>query len=296
MSTFQAQRILFLQTREKRRLIIASLVTIGTIGLVVFGLWLLDALMPRDLAEAAGTMKIRLGLPSAPDLPVQEEQVEVAQAPEPVVPEPVLEKEVTPNPSETPKPEEVEPVPVPAVVPKSAPPATSVVKGQENGNSHETVFAAPGADVGRSFFVPVADYLPLPQAITGVVSSRVKANDDVMAFMERYYEETGTGTLHLKTRVDPGLRPPIWAALRDLGYDPRSVEYRQPPAKLGAISIKFTVEAPLGGAAPRISALRLSASSGNAEVDEAVLYSFQSSSFYNNTDRALQGTFTYRFE
>lgn len=296
MASYQNARNNFLLAQEQRRFLFASLGTLGALGLLLLGLWILDGLLPRELGEAAGTMKIRLGLPSAPDLPVQEEQVEAVQAPEPVVPEPVPEKEVTPSPRETPKPKEVEPVPVPAVVPKPAPPTTSVVKGQENGSSHETVFAAPGAELGRSFFVPVADYLPLPLTLGSEVSARIRKDPEALAFLERYYKGTGSEPFTIKSRVDPGLRPKIWAALLEKGYDPKKVEYRQPPAKLGPITIKFTIEASIAGAAPRLSGIKLGSSSGNAEVDEAVLYGFQSSGFYNNTDRAMQGTFTYRFD
>lgn len=325
-------RAVFVARADRRRLGVSLGMTLGACLVLAGAAALVDWLWPREIADAVGVVRVRLGVAAGIDSQVPHSPEAVEQTlpsmedtpPAPVEPaEAVPAAETAPvaaatlpeaadAPANAAPAQVAEPAPARASTPAASPaqpattprvptpvpqvqPSTNVVKGNEAGFSHETVFGSPGAEVGRNFYAPIPDYLPPPLKIPATVRDRIPAagSETVksrQAWLDRFYTLEGS-TLVLTGKVDPGLRPKLWAMLRDGGYDEAAVEWRQ--GRLGQVALKFTVE---GGGAGAIRNVRLTSSSGNPEIDEAVLFGFRNSSFYNNTAKDLNGTFTYRFD
>ncbi|HUX39101.1 MAG TPA: hypothetical protein VMV44_14470, partial [Rectinemataceae bacterium] len=65
---------------------------------------------------------------------------------------------------------------------------------------------------------------------------------------------------------------------------------------LKPVTLSFVVTPSSPTSPPSLAAVSVTSSSGDPAVDEAVMYGFKRASFFNATDGAISGTFTYRFQ
>ena len=84
---------------------------------------------------------------------------------------------------------------------------------------------------------------------------------------------------------------PVGFCLEQGGYDLSRAEYKQ-GRLLRPVVLSFSVVPSTGV----LEEVFLEKSCGYSELDEAVLYGFQASSYFNSTDRKIKGRFTYRFD
>ncbi|MDC7224782.1 MAG: hypothetical protein PQJ60_13635 [Spirochaetales bacterium] len=276
----------------------------------------------KDLNMNQGPVLVRLGEPEGIETPTPQppEPEPLEQPPEEVTPpepEPIVKPEdtpvedpvadpVLPAPEETPPQENTPSETTP--VKDAAPAPPEPIKGSEAGNNYE--LNSEGGEIGRSLWVPVYLYLPLPRYIdaqiqdgdlvyltdliqpdeTGLISAEQNRN----LLLNYYDKKSRTRTLELKEPVPLQDRPQLWQILERAGYDLRRAEYKERPL-LSSVTINFSV-VPSGSAqANELVELELKKSSGYEDIDEAVIYAFQQSSYYNSTEEAIKGRFTYRF-
>jgi len=67
-----------------------------------------------------------------------------------------------------------------------------------------------------------------------------------------------------------------------------------PGLRTSSITLNFSVQPSLNATANRLVDLEIAKSSGYPEIDAAVIYAFQQSSYYSKTDEKVKGRFTYR--
>jgi hypothetical protein len=309
--------------KENRKRILKSWVTAFLAYLILISLFIgWEHFFRKDLNMNQGPVLIRLGEPDGIDTPspLPQEQEPQEKPPEETTPP---EPEPEPQPKE-PTVEEPQPDPVLPATEKppeqeettseSAPvkdtPATipEPIKGSDAGNNYE--LNSEGGEIGRSLWVPIYLYLPLPRYIDAQIqngdlvylSELVQPDamglytaEENRAILMRYYDKKNlTRTLELKGPVPLQDRPQLWEILEHAGYDMAHPEYKDRPL-LSAITIHFSV-VPSGNAqANKLVELDLRKSSGYEEIDEAVIYAFQQSSYYNSTEEPIKGRFTYRF-
>jgi len=173
-------------------------------------------------------------------------------------------------------------------------------RGTEKGNSLETAFGASSGTIGRSLYVPIYGYMPLPVSVSGAVYEAIPADKDGYYSAEsrrktftQYYQSSG-GDWRLRASVPLERRLALWLMLEDAGYDLARADYKEGLAAT-SVTIEFAVGPASGGAKPALVDLGLVSSSGSAEIDEAVLYGFRQATFFNKNAFAVSGRFTYRF-
>ncbi len=168
---------------------------------------------------------------------------------------------------------------------------TVTYKGIEMGNALSTTFGASEGDVGRNLYVPIYTFMPLPEHVDDAVYQKVGAKS---AF-EAIYQKTGTSWT-LKAPVPIAQRDSYWKILEDAGYDPAKAEYKA-GKKLKPVKLEYAVgPVPKGAKSAELIDVRLVSSSGSKEIDEAVLFGFKQSAFFNKTGNAVSGTFVYSFD
>jgi len=177
------------------------------------------------------------------------------------------------------------------------------LKGSEAGNSFETNFDTGSGKIGRSLYVPIYFYMPLPRFLDKALYDAVPPSKFGMesaelrrAHIRDLYDLQGT-LLRLKEDVPLAKRPAIWIILEDAGYPLAKADYKS-GRSLRPIVIEFSVGAPAAdyasSGAPLLSSSVVS-SSGYPEIDEAVLYAFRMAGFSNNSKSTVKGRFTYNF-
>jgi len=177
------------------------------------------------------------------------------------------------------------------------------LKGSEAGNSFETNFDTGSGKIGRSLYVPIYLYMPLPHFLDKALYDAVPPSKFGMesaelrkAHIRDLYDLQGT-LLRLKEDVPLAKRPAIWIILEDAGYPLARADYKS-GRSLRPITIEFSVGAPAAdyasSGAPLLSSAVIS-SSGYPEIDEAVLYAFRMAGFSNNSKTTVKGRFTYNF-
>ncbi|MDA3808911.1 MAG: hypothetical protein PF518_01145 [Spirochaetaceae bacterium] len=188
------------------------------------------------------------------------------------------------------------------IISKPADEMIIVSKGVEDGNAAETTFEASSGLVGRSFGAAIYQYMPLPQFIEKRIFDSLK--DDVefenltavkkRGILSRYYDVYNKDEYILKGQKQPDLtsRPQIWSLLAEGGLDLKDSKYK--PMGLKPLIITFMVD--VGEKETTLSNIQITRSSGNGEIDEAVIYGFQQAVFSNSANIPVKGRFTYRFD
>jgi len=316
------------QIKQQKRRTVLSFVSAFLLHLLLFGGALLYSwLFVEDMTEFSGPVLVKLGEPEGADLPLTPEPAEETSAPEqppaaeevppPAAEEPESPEAVLPSPpeepAEKPEPPVEKPEPSPEAVPEepAAEPADIPekpvepqpepepvpIKGSEAGNAHETVLATGEGSVGRNIWRPIYLYLPLPREldvrfVEGVQASGLNSAEENRTILLRYYEMNPLNGGYLLSRsVSFDERPFLWLLLEQAGYDTADAEYKK-DRSLRPVIISFTVIPDTG----ELMDVFLKQSSGYGELDEAVLYGFRASEYFNRTNRKIKGRFTYRFD
>jgi hypothetical protein len=163
--------------------------------------------------------------------------------------------------------------------------------GNEKGNSLETVLGVGAGKSGRSLYVPIYLYMPLPKTVTDNVALRVSPvrRDLFLSTYKRINEEWV-----LSRKVPVEQRDELWLALEEGGYDVAHADYKA-GGSLAPVTLSFVVTPATPTSPPSLQAVTITESSGDPAVDEAVLYGFKRASFFNATDGTISGTFVYGF-
>ena len=174
-----------------------------------------------------------------------------------------------------------------------------VIRKAEKGSASDTYLGGAQGTVGQTIYVPIYFSLPLPRSIPAAIYNAIpdqKTDFNTIQFsaeerkraVSQYYEHDGS-TYRLKADVALEQREPLWMILEDAGYNPADAEYRQGRV-LNPVVIGFTVtrDRQLKGA-------DILQSSGDPEIDRALLYGFKRGAFFNRTGETVPGRFIYRF-
>jgi len=169
----------------------------------------------------------------------------------------------------------------------------------EKGSASDTTLGGAQGTVGHNIYVPVYWSLPLPHSVPVSIYNDIPdlvqpPNTVIYTAQARkraftsYYEFDGT-SYRLKADVPLDQREPLWQILEDGGYNPANADYRQ-GRTLMPVVIGFTVTKD-----KQLRGVEILQSSGDTEIDKAVLYGFKRASFWNKTGETVPGRFTYRF-
>jgi hypothetical protein len=268
-----------------------------------------------ELADFSGPVVVRLGSPEGVEAPRPVEQP--APAPEtvrPAQPEPPVPTPPKPALASAPKAAPT-PIPVPsaattpAVQPAASqpaiatPPAPVVIKGSESGNSYDMTIDAGSGRAGRSLYVPINLFMPLPFELPGDIFAAIPdfinlpgtAEQRKQVFMKSY-EKRPEGQWRLKRGEQPkyDARPELWTMLEDAGYDLKKAEYKQGKS-LRPVVILFKVSAIDSRGIAVLEDVLVESSSNNSDIDDAVLFGFKKAEFSNSGAISIRGRFTYRF-
>lgn len=279
---------------------------------------------PKKPVEEAAPSPSRLETPAAPPPPSQPQpQAVVAVASEPIPPDPGAPSAV----------QTAQAASVPESTTEKAPPAEPWVPGQreqgshisqtstmlyvpgkglvpytgdtvtirksEKGSSSDTTLGGSQGTVGQNIYQPVYSSLPLPRSVPASIYNAIPdlimpPNVIIYSSQARkrafttYYEFDGSA-YRLKTDVPLEQREPLWQILEDAGYEPAKAEYRENKS-LSPVVIGFTVTKD-----NQMRGAEILQSSGDSLIDQAVLYGFKRSVFWNKTGETVPGRFTYRF-
>ncbi len=309
--------------RENRKRTLTSWGSALLIYLILIsGYWAWEHFVRKDISMSQGPVLIRLGEPEGADVPQpvppRETPEETPPEPEETQPQTEPEPEIAPVeqpaveptlPAEKVTPDTPEPTPSEKPAVKTAPPAPpEPIRGSDKGNNYE--LNSEGGEIGRSLWVPIAQYMPLPRTIEKIITAdgglesllnsvQPDAFDLYTAEQNRtlllkYYDKKAGGVLELSRPVPMMERPDLWAILERAGYDMRSPEYKTTRTLL-PVTINFSVIPSGSTVANKLDNLELVRSSGYEDIDEAVLFAFEQSSYYSKTDEPIKGRFTYRF-
>ncbi|MBN2875035.1 MAG: hypothetical protein JXM71_08060 [Spirochaetales bacterium] len=293
----------WLRLRERKRAAVSWSAALGLYLVIFLMLIALSSLATVELADYSGPIIVRLGVPEGADVPtpppVPETPITPALPDTPVAPAP----KTTPA---TPKPVPVAPKPeTPVERVAAAPPAPAplVLRGSENGNSYDMTFESSAGVAGRSMYVPIVLFMPLPFELDDAVYAAIPdlaglpgtAPERRLAF-ERFYEKKPAGTWQLKRLKQPDYddRPELWTMLEDAGYSLKNAEYKE-GKHLRPVEILFKVSTAATGRTPVLEDVLLESSSGYSDIDAAVLYGFRRAEFSNSGTKSISGRFTYRF-
>ncbi len=294
------------EAQYRKRAQISWAISLGALLLAVLTLWFAGLNHLLRLSDTQGdAIAVKLGSPDGENLPLK-----VNPLPDPAF---VPEQAVSTESQTMPLPLSQEPTPktteskristptVPKVIPSPSKPQQQVrvVKGSETGNSMETIFQGGAGHVGRSLYVPIYLYMPLPTRLTRTLLSKIpdsqdgfetaqQRKDELLAFYSRDGSEW-----RLRAQPPFDTRPRLWLTLQDAGYNLADAEYKQ--GNLSPVTLSFTLSAPHNGQPPVLLKVTLEHSSGNEDVDAAVLYGFRMSAFANGTGKDAPGLFTYDF-
>ncbi len=279
---------------------------------------------PKKPVEEAAPSPSRLETPAAPPPPSQPQpQAVVAVASEPIPPDPGAPSAVqtaqaasVPE-SKTEKAPPAEPwvpgqreqgshisqtstmlyVPGKGLVPYTG--DTVTIRKSEKGSSSDTTLGGSQGTVGQNIYQPVYSSLPLPRSVPASIYNAIPdlimpPNVIIYSSQARkrafttYYEFDGSA-YRLKNDVPLEQREPLWQILEDAGYEPAKAEYRENKS-LSPVVIGFTVTKD-----NQMRGAEILQSSGDSLIDQAVLYGFKRSVFWNKTGETVPGRFTYRF-
>lgn len=303
----------WLRERERKRAAVAVSSALGAY-LLLFGVAaLLSLFAVQDMADFSGPIIVRLGSPDGVDAPhpVEAErssaQAEsVPEAPAAALPEPPAP--AAPSPLPTAKPAAAKPTPTtqPAPAPKpAAPPAPEpvVIRGSESGNSYDMTFLSGSGVVGRSLYVPIWLFMPVPNELPARIYESIPDLNGLPGtaaerrrIFEASYAKAADGSWQLKKFKQPPYdgRPELWSMLEEAGYDVKNAEYKT-TNRLRPVVILFKVSAPGPDGKPELEAVHIETGSGISTIDDDVLYGFKKAEFSNSGSSSISGRFTYRF-
>lgn len=310
-------RTAWIRVRERKRTAISWSAALG-FYLVAMGIAALIASFGiAELDDYSGPVIVRLGSPEGIDAPKPVELPVPASPPaRPEPAEPLVTKPQEPPPTPPPKATDTpttNPVPVtqtaaaaPATQPAVAtPPAPApvVIKGSESGNSYDMTINAGSGMAGRSLYVPIMLFMPLPFDLPSDVFDSIPDLAGLPGTVEQRkqvfktsYEKLSNGHWQLKKLRQPkyDARPELWTMLEDAGYDLKNAEYKL-GKHLRPVVILFKVSAVDSRGVAVLEDVEVEVSSNNSDIDEAVLYGFRKAEFSNSGATSIKGRFTYRF-
>jgi len=305
----------WIRSRQRRRQAISWSASLGIYLVAMLVMMLFSALSIKELSDYSGPVIVRLGSPTGAEIarpsaepqhaaqPVVEQPVQPAATTAPAAaPAPAPKPADKPALSSKPTPTATQQPTTPVAAPQPAQPAV-VLKGSESGNSYDITVNAGSGTVGRSLYVPIWLFMPVPfelpaslyESIPDLVGLPGTAAKRRTVF-ETLYEKKASGVWQLKGNRQPeyDARPELWTMLEDAGYDLKSAEYKD-GKHLRAIGILFRVSAPGPSGKPRLEDVEIEGSSGYGDIDQAVLYGFKRAEFSNSGTSSISGRFTYRF-
>lgn len=173
------------------------------------------------------------------------------------------------------------------------------IRKSEKGNSVETMLGGSSDMVGQSLYVPVYLGMPLPESLPRSIFEAIP--DEIIppstvvtsaaarkkAFL-MYYEQAGD-LMRRKADIPLEVREKLWEMLEDAGYDITQADYKA-GRNLNPVVIGFSVTRDR-----QLRGVEILQSSGDPVIDEAVLYGFRRSTFWNKSGENIQGRFVYRF-
>jgi len=311
-----AVRDSWLRQQARKRDLVSWVLALAAYLLAFLVLTLLSTMTVEELSDYSGPIIVRLGSPDglADPPPVPEPAVtpavpqtqsvpvpEPAVAPEPAKPAAVPKPVAAPKPVATPP---VDATPTTATTPPvPAAPVPVVIKGSESGNSYDMSINAGSGRIGRSLYVPIVLFMPLPFDVPAELYTAIPdlaglpgTADNRKAAFAKFYEKKTNGAWQLKRLRQPeyDFRPELWTMLEDAGYDVKNAEYKA-DKHLRSVEILFKVSAPAGGGTPKLEDVLMESSSGYSDIDAAVLYGFRKAEFSNSGSDSVSGRFTYRF-
>jgi len=187
-------------------------------------------------------------------------------------------------------------------VAKSAPvakaPATTIVKGAENGNTTQAIFEGNLRGIRENLHPLISLFMPLPKALDASLLDHLQPDalnsaDDFRKMLLALYEPSGT-QLRLKGQPPVVGRDYYWVVLIRAGFDANKADYKT-ERKLNPITLSFKLSAATGGEVPKLTEIKLEKSSGDAEIDSIVKTVFEQYRYSNPLGATVAGKFTYEF-
>ncbi|MBN2618485.1 MAG: hypothetical protein JXR64_09280 [Spirochaetales bacterium] len=300
--------------KERERIAQSWAIVMGGTLFIFLISYIFNLFQFEDFTDYSGPVKITFGSPDSeisteemvPVKPLEKKIEEVVKEVAPVEPEiespPITKEEIV---NKTPEKKVLEPPK--DIVKKSETKSEEVIKptepviqkGRESGNSHETSFESSSSDIGRRAYFPITDYMPPPTILTSEIYASIKG--DVTGFgevgynrriIDRFYFKDGNN-YQLIENVPFENRPDVWAIISNAGYDLNKAEYKQ-GKKLKSVIIVFEISKNTSGV-NSIKSAEIDSSSGDKDIDAAVLYGFKQSTYSNATDKDVKGRFKYSF-
>lgn len=176
--------------------------------------------------------------------------------------------------------------------------STTNIHKAEKGSSSDTTLGGSQGTVGHNIYAPIYYSLPLPRFVPASVYNAIPdlvqpPNTVIYSAQARrkafsmYYDFDGAA-YRLKADVPVDKREPLWEILEDAGYDFSSADFKK--EGLSPVVIGFTVTRD-----KQVKGVEVLQSSGDPEIDKAVVYGFKRAAFWNKTGETVPGRFTYRF-
>jgi hypothetical protein len=296
--------------RERKRLAISWSTALGAWLLALLVAALVSSLAIKELDDYSGPVFVRLGSKEGADVSRPKPKVEPVVVPPDAVPTPVAASPASaPKPAASPKPALQAKPPTPATQPPVGatsvvpPPAPVVLRGSENGNSYDMTFDSSSGIAGRSLYIPIVLFMPLPFEVPPSLYDAIPdlaglpgTSARRRAIFESSYEKRQNGNWQLKRLRQPeyDARPELWTMLEDAGYNLKEAEYKSGKS-LRPVEVLFKVSAAGPSGTPRLEDVLMESSSGYSDIDSAVLYGFRKAEFSNSGPTSISGRFTYRF-
>ncbi|HQO65826.1 MAG TPA: hypothetical protein PLI66_03755 [Spirochaetales bacterium] len=179
-----------------------------------------------------------------------------------------------------------------------------MIRGSESGNSYDMTFLSGSGVVGRSLYVPIWLFMPVPNELPARIYESIPdlnglpgTDAERRRIFEASYAKAADGSWQLKKFKQPPYdgRPELWSMLEEAGYDVKNAEYKTSNS-LKPVVILFKVSAPGPDGTPTLEAAEIEGiGSGTSDIDKALLYGFKKAEFSNSGASSISGRFTYRF-
>ncbi|MCE1196994.1 energy transducer TonB [bacterium] len=175
--------------------------------------------------------------------------------------------------------------------------STTSIHKAEKGTSSDTKLGGAQGTVGYNIYVPIYYSLPLPQQVPASVYNAIPdlvqpPNTVIYSAQARkrafslYYEFDGA-SYRLKSDVPVDKREPLWEILDDAGFDFAVANFWK-EKNLMPVVIGFTVTRD-----KQVKGVEVLQSSGDSDIDKAVLYGFKRAVLWNKTGETVPGRFRY---